>query len=374
MAADEPVGGGPPTIVPFTALRGLAAAWVVGLHASLVFQRLLPEASAFNRLLRLGGLAVPLFFVLSGYVLWYRYRTALAQRSSRSTVRFFLLRIARVYPVHLATLLATLLVVGHHGWPTDGAHTPESFLANLLLVQSWTPRLHLTWNYPAWSISSEWFVYLLFPLLVAAAGGFTRRSWQLTAVAMAGASAWVYWLGSGLPFEGIVVVFPTFVGGVALAALSRGPSGAQRRSRVPDLCVLLGVLIPYAVADPRVQRAAFLSIFFVLVGALGRHGSRVSAVWSWRPLEALGNASYSLYMTHVLTIALLVRFLPLGKVVAASVTVRVAALFLGAAVIVAVAAACYLTIERPARRALRKMTLGRLQAREALSVPSLGGR
>ena len=48
---------------------------------------------------------------------------------------------------------------------TEEGYTATTFVANIFLVQTWVPDFRLNWNYPAWSISSEWFAYLWFPVL-----------------------------------------------------------------------------------------------------------------------------------------------------------------------------------------------------------------
>lgn len=90
--------------------------------------------------------------------------------SSREYFDFLRARLARIYPVHLFTLLLLGgFVVGarHYGIhvPTE-THTRFTFFTNLFLVQVW-PFFYrgLSWNDPSWSISAERFVYLVFPLL-----------------------------------------------------------------------------------------------------------------------------------------------------------------------------------------------------------------
>ena len=77
------------------------------------------------------------------------------------------MRWARIYPVHFFTLLVVLGMVAVcriKGWGlTDAGYGAWDFVLNLFLVQTWVPNFHLNWNYPSWSISSEWVAYLCFP-------------------------------------------------------------------------------------------------------------------------------------------------------------------------------------------------------------------
>lgn len=111
----------------------------------------------------LGPAAVGYFFVLSGFILAHVYRR---EDGAPSPGRFWLARVARVWPLHLACLLLMLVL-----WPST---MPDSWiralqlLSHVLLLQGWTwdSDLALAWNGPAWSLSVEALFYALFPLLV----------------------------------------------------------------------------------------------------------------------------------------------------------------------------------------------------------------
>src|SRR5215469_7210145 len=71
---------------------------------------LFPGARVLDPFMSSGYLAVPMFFVLSGHVLGLRYLDKMANPRGLKVGRFFLLRLARVYPVHAATLLFSILL------------------------------------------------------------------------------------------------------------------------------------------------------------------------------------------------------------------------------------------------------------------------
>jgi peptidoglycan/LPS O-acetylase OafA/YrhL len=152
-----------------TGLRIVAAMWVFLHHFSDVIFGLLPALLFLEPLFDRGGAGVDLFFMLSGFILAYTYLARLgAGVKGTSYVGFIRLRIARVYPVHIATLLSSLvLMVGASfaGVQVGGTvHTPWALVQNLLLVQAWFNQPY-SWNGVAWSVSAEWFVYLAFPLV-----------------------------------------------------------------------------------------------------------------------------------------------------------------------------------------------------------------
>jgi len=124
-------------------------------------------------------LSVDFFFVLSGFVIALNYRGRFAAPDLPGTVQFYLLRLARVYPLHLVMLglflVNPLVILLFSGQGTPGSrYDPAYFVMSLFLVQNWGFTKELAWNIPAWSISAELFAYLVFPLMILAAARLAR--------------------------------------------------------------------------------------------------------------------------------------------------------------------------------------------------------
>ncbi len=162
MPAVPPLGDGAnaPTerLDALTGLRFVAAAAVFVYHLPGWLQ-----VPGFNPG-PLGQAAVGYFFVLSGFILAHVYR-----RGDRplSPGRFFRARFARIWPLHIACLVAMLAILPAS--IPDTAPEALQLLAHAALLQgwSWDSSWSLAWNGPAWSLSVEVFFYALFPLLVA---------------------------------------------------------------------------------------------------------------------------------------------------------------------------------------------------------------
>ncbi len=109
--------------------------------------------------------AVSYFFVLSGFILGYRY-PELAGR--RAIGRFYWARFARVWPVHAFCLVIGVAMVPAAFWDSADAITWAILPLQVLLVNAWIPYERFVWgfNAPAWSISVEWFFYAFYPLLI----------------------------------------------------------------------------------------------------------------------------------------------------------------------------------------------------------------
>jgi peptidoglycan/LPS O-acetylase OafA/YrhL len=130
-------------------------------HFSLHF-RLEMHVPLLAPALRRGYLGVDLFFVLSGFVISMVYGPWFAAPSRSLLVRwalFLIRRAARLWPLHVVVLTITMLSLLSEG----NQFHPLTMLANVLMVQAWGVSTEI--NSPAWSVSTEWFAYAVFPLL-----------------------------------------------------------------------------------------------------------------------------------------------------------------------------------------------------------------
>lgn len=157
---------------PLTSLRFFAALMIVVHHA--------------ESMLGVGGIGVnwgqgvSFFFVLSGFILTHVYPRL---GTLHDTGRFLRARVARIWPAHVACFALGFVLVPYT-WDTPTA------IANLLLVHAWIPKsaYYFSYNGVSWSVSTEAFFYLAFPLLLI--------SWQRT-----------WWLKFGAACLGLALVF-----------------------------------------------------------------------------------------------------------------------------------------------------------------------
>ncbi len=157
-----------------TGLRFLAAAMIVIHHSRGVLA--IPKSFLAGVSLEHG---VSFFFVLSGFILAHVYREL---PDHRAVARFFCARFARVWPAHMFAFCAAF-ALGVHEAVAGGAH-PGITIANAAMIHAWVPATawFFSVNAVSWSISTEFFFYLAFPLLLA---GFGRTWWWKLAIAAA---------------------------------------------------------------------------------------------------------------------------------------------------------------------------------------------
>lgn len=221
----------PPGLPALTGVRALAAVWVVLFHFRGTFESLAPWLTVADPVWRAGYLGVDLFFALSGFVLAYNYADRMTTWSWWASVAFWRNRIARVWPAHVATLhidLITAWVQGRLGvGPGGHRRTLSAYLQNLVMVQNWFSD-RPSFNGPAWSISSEWFAYLLAPLLFLALARVRRAGPLLAVAAAAYAVMLATFAAFALPNGNLEHMFymrigPEFLAGAALClAWTRG--------------------------------------------------------------------------------------------------------------------------------------------------------
>lgn len=158
-------------IYSFDLSRAIAALAVVVLHWSELAApgSAPPFGQSLDFFYRFGALAVPLFFVLSGFVFDWLYAIRIrAQRIDAAT--FFVLRFSRLYPLFIATFgvvaLEFLLVGIRIRYSFDGLHTDAYHaLLTFVMMTGWGLEKGFSFNGPSWTVSTEVFLYGVFFLV-----------------------------------------------------------------------------------------------------------------------------------------------------------------------------------------------------------------
>ena len=153
-------------IKPLTSLRFVFALMVFVSHLGFVKEKDSTLASLFNNILYEGYIGVSFFFILSGFILSYRYQNELLNGKT-SKKSFYNARIARIFPLHLLTFLIAIPLTFYEFAQDKLLYSVQAF-TNITLTQSFVPNriIYYSFNSPSWSISNEMFFYLLFPLIM----------------------------------------------------------------------------------------------------------------------------------------------------------------------------------------------------------------
>ncbi|WP_194791752.1 acyltransferase family protein [Pseudomonas sp. UFMG81] len=305
-------------ILPLTGLRFFAALYVFIFHIHIRWP--LTENPYVKNILDQGAIGMSLFFILSGFVLAYRYS------SGGTAYRSYLVsRFSRIYPVYLLAAVATIPWMGVNFG--DGSFVDTALavskvamlvVANLFVIQAWFPQMFNYWNDGAsWSISVEVFCYFLLPLMLPALNKMKSTRLLLLGAgcavfsALIGVSAALFDDAANKVFYSIPIFrLPEFVVGIcACLCFMRGHG---RRAGQSMQVVVLGLLVLYlSVVGSKMPLyvghnwIVIPTIAFLLV-SLSAGGGILNWLLSTRLVVWLGKISYSFYSLQFLVIIPLV--------------------------------------------------------------------
>jgi peptidoglycan/LPS O-acetylase OafA/YrhL len=132
-----------------------------------------------GELIHWGWLAVDLFFILSGFIMMHVHGEEFRSFSMERARRFLALRFIRIYPAHAIVLLLHVplyfvaVALGMH--LNQDAFSTRAFVLSAFMLNGWGFPGSEGWNVPSWSVSSEWFAYLMFPVLALLVWRVQRR-------------------------------------------------------------------------------------------------------------------------------------------------------------------------------------------------------
>jgi peptidoglycan/LPS O-acetylase OafA/YrhL len=307
-------------IGPLTTIRFAAAIFVVFYH-TLPRPHGGPSAAVLSSLLNLGYTAVSLFFVLSGFILAVVY-PELPDRFS--VARFWLARVARIYPMYALSLfldLPRLLLwrVAKYGVVIGAFGAGVTVGSQLAMIQAWMPRLGGL-NYPSWSVATEMFFYLAFPALLPVLSrprGVAANLALLallcgTAIALSTAVTLFFdktpdWAGFLLERSPIFRL-TDFACGAVLASLYREIASVRNgdvSSRLPIKCLGIGLagfgvvatLAPW-VDSTSLKSSLLIPSYALIILGLALARNTLARVLSFPLFVLLGEASYVLYLIH----------------------------------------------------------------------------
>ncbi len=271
-----------------------------------------------------GYLWVEFFFALSGFILVHVY----AARREFRYLDFLKARLARLYPLHLFTLLLMLAMVSFFRWLAARGHYVSiydapgyhpytsfwSFIGNLLLVQAWHLFPKLSWNGVAWFVSVEWFLCLIFPLYL----------WIARQRLLAGLASILFGflvlhllirprIGLDITYDwGIARGVGDFAVGVGLAVLYREirPHG----DALPTAWLSLAQLFVFSAFFCAIYSTGWshtvrdywvLPPLFAIIPALAFDRGIVARLFQSAPLRLLGEWSFAIYMGQTTFLQLL---------------------------------------------------------------------
>lgn len=344
--------------------RGLSALFVVFYHLQA------NDLIASNPFFAHASIFVDVFFVLSGFVIAFSYSSRLD--SGMQIFSFMLRRFGRLWPLHVAILAFMLvfrILLGWHALKAGdmasvfrGEHSLGSLAASLVMVQAMGLYDFNPWNGPSWSISVEFYTYLVFALIAYV----SRRhlAWAALAVVLACCAVMSY-LGFYLATPIALSVLRGLLGffcGVLSFILYRSSRTAlhvisRAAASVMEAFVLaVCFLMVWRLYGPEPATLLLPFWFAVTVWALALRQGALSHVLSSGPLRLLGDLSYAIYMMHIPLLNIYQRAVAAAQAHGAPTYVTPTTLLpLYAAALFGLAALSFRYLEMPCRKAFSRM-------------------
>lgn len=364
-----------PRLDSLTGLRWWAALAVFFFH----IRNFVTLPGPVAELARFGNFGVAFFFILSGFVLTWSWR------SSVGIGTFYWRRFARIYPLHLITLLLALPVF--YSFNPDPAQTwvkPVDwaiFFLCLLMIQGWSrdATVMFAGNPASWTLTVEAFFYALHPFITKVLKHLTGRGALVVAagvislsivgrvIIVADPTSWF----AQLPWP--VLRLNEFIVGMCLAWAFRAGWRLRLSVWVPVSLIIgylvgVGILDRFAVTQPlqglmaQFASEALLVLFSLLICTAASNDLRGVRSFPFRSrfVVILGEWSYAFYLIHATLIYLMLEIIG-HRVSGLTGLLWIAVLLVGA---IAAAGALHVWIERPVERALRAWQNRKVAARK----------
>lgn len=370
-------------ILSLTGLRFVAAFYVFLFHIHIRWP--ISSHPLAKNVLDQGAIGMSLFFMLSGFVLAYRYA------DGRSTLKDYLInRFARIYPIYVVAALVTLPWIGINFVNTSLADTLKWIgqlallvFSNIFLIQAWFLQYFSHWNDGgSWSISVEAFCYVLLPFfLPSLLQASMKRLFVIAAV------CWLLAVLPGLsaalfssPSNGVFYSMPIFrlpeflIGTCTYLAIRLGFK--YRFGAVLQLAVLVTFFLYLGIAGPEMplyvgHNWIALPVIAFMIFSLSNDRGLVASILASRFFVWLGKISYCFYSFQALIILLLISYHDKLIQVAPALSNNKLLAIATLAVLVVLSASGYYLIEEPARRWIRRYRKERAIRKVNLPATSL---
>jgi peptidoglycan/LPS O-acetylase OafA/YrhL len=342
-------------IESLTGLRFIAAFSVALTHGvNLIFPWAGAPVQWYNLLRSAAGIGMPIFFVLSGFIIHYNYSKSINDGGPRSLFNFYIARFSRIYPLYIIGVSLDVFINIYHGRPISLQEIPYF----ITMTQSWFYQIRDGHSFigafghvsaVAWSVSTEWFFYVAYPavcLAIAKLKSSTARAIALCALITFGLGSMAVAIANidtinahavavfgpvagGGPygeesfFRWFIYISPysrifEFILGCVIASIFMNSSDTpnQRLGRILTVASIIWTASWYYImfgigirGIPWIDTISIMHLCFgyapgigLLIYCCARYDNAVTRLLSSKTLVLCGEASYSLYLLHLILV------------------------------------------------------------------------
>jgi len=374
-------------------LRGIASLIVLVLHYRFLTDKwndtvvhTNPYWDQFILIYKFGWLAVEFFFVLSGFIFFWKYGQVISDKAI-SLSKFAVLRLTRLYPLHVTTLFLVIplqwMIYQKSGTTFFYANNDLYHLGlNMLFLNYGWFEAGFSFNAPSWSIALEVSLYFLFYVLC-----FGRRNRTLIALGM-----FLFFLSlnirgpvANIPFMNehfARVGYCFFLGGLIhhfytkLLKMGKAAEVIGALAVVP-VVVVLGSIHYFFMGHPGIAQltgARFNTLIILgafpglIIAALFQPS--ISKLLGSAPLRFFGDISYSMYMIHF-SVLMTFHYFSITSTSGPIDFLKKGTFWMYLSVVVGISTLSYNYFEKPAMKKLRELWYGERKAEVISSPPEI---
>ncbi len=286
-------------------LRGVFAVLIIAHHHNAF-----PKSIFYDNFFVVNaGLYVDFFFVLSGYVIAKNYIDRI--NTSEEFFSFLKKRFIRLYPLLFFTEIVFLFfnVIGDRstlknvpmgtGYYINTITDTLTFMGSTPIFGSW-----IGLNYPSWSISSEMISYLIFGLVL-----LVFRKWKYITFGVISLLSIAFIINYGeymLAYDyGFIRGILCFSAGIFTFKYLQNFKKSTTWAEFPYLMILLIALYIVHHWDLHLERLIFPVIFAAGIVVFSNSTGVITKFLNSKPIQFLGEISYSIYLNHAIVLILL---------------------------------------------------------------------
>ncbi|WP_105267625.1 MULTISPECIES: acyltransferase family protein [Escherichia] len=342
-----------------TSLRMFAALGVFVSHLGILSQSSIHQFNIAAKYFFNGYVGVTFFYILSGFIINYSFSKHLSE-GMFSNKDFIIYRLARLFPVHLVSLVCVLFLFGYaNNW---GSTNKEALFYNTFLLQSFIPDAgyYFSFNPVSWSISCEMFFYFCFCLLVKC------KTKYLVFLFAAVQTVNVYFLiqpPTGISLHWLFYINPVFritdfILGIIICRifLSKPVTPKVVACSAMEFGSIIFLVLTIYVATNYVGNMnvkydlLYIPCMASIVVAFAFNGGVISRILANKYLILLGEASFSFYMFHWMIVSKLIEIIQPNKNDVRDVTIYIVSCLISS---VFVSVISFKLIEMPANKLIR---------------------